>query len=55
MPFGQMLAPSITLLVLQAVLLVAGLYALYWIVRKAVAHGIRDARRAEARTPDRVA
>lgn len=46
MPFGQMVAPLLTSLALTVVLAVVALYALYWVVRKAVAHGIRDARRA---------
>lgn len=49
MPFGEMLAPLVTSIALQVVLAAVVLYAAYWVVRKGVAHGIRDARRVEAR------
>ena len=51
MPFESVVPSLLTSLVLQVVLAAVALYALYWVVRKAVAHGIRDARRVEAKVP----
>jgi hypothetical protein len=42
----------LTSLVLTLTLCAIGFYVLYWIVRKAVAHGIRDARVTRAAKPE---
>ena len=45
--YSGVLATSIALQVMLAALV---LYGVYWVVRKGVAHGIRDARRADLKS-----